>query len=346
MVDRVHMPLKPRANRANAATTAVAKTLSEGRKPDSQSALDDVLRQLDAQAEGPEQGSEGYAEFELDFELALARQLGPFFEKLPPLRLTPENIERVVKAKARGAYYLLLEGEIVYIGKSDARAGLRVRLLRHYKTLKRRKGIDWSEMKFKAVKVSSLAALDTESLLLDLYKRKAKILSRPDRPDWNFSGFGSNDTGVERDTQRVSVFDQRYPLDLNAPIRFEAEPAEKVGISLDKYLKWLAGELQFVFRRQATKTPREKSLAGVTVDFASMTANPSLRDLLLAIHRKLPDGWVLTVLRGKLVLYLNDRRTYKSPVWRLEAGQEAGAPNYSLGDIGDATLDDEEDGQD
>jgi len=301
---------------------------------DSAAAWDAVLRQLDAEAEGPESESEGFAEFELDFEQALSRQLGPFFEKLPPLRLTPENIERVVKPKARGAYYLLLGDEIVYIGKSDAMAGLRVRLLRHYKTLKRRRGIDWEHMKFKAVKVSSLAALDTESLLLSLYKKKARVLGLAERPEWNFSGFGSNDTGVERDTQRVSVFDQRYPLDLDARIDFEEPPAEMSAVPLDKYLKWLAGQFKFVFRRQTSGVPSSKALANQRVDYGAMTSGNSLSALLMAIHAKLPDGWVVTVLRGKVVLYLNDQRRYKSPLWRLEAGRPAGAPDYTLGDVG------------
>lgn len=337
-----NMPKKLKPIQAKAIGVAVAKTAFDHSVPDAPPAWDTVLRQLDAEANGPENGMLGYAEFELDFELALARQLGPFFEKLPPLELTPENVERVVNSKARGAYYLLLGHEIVYIGKSDAITGLRTRLLRHYKTLKRRRGIDWTQMRFKAVKVSSLAALDTESLLLDLYRKKAKILGLAERPEWNFSGFGSNDTGVERDTQRVSVFDQRYPLDLAARIDFDDLPAERTEIPLDKYLKWLSGQFRFVFRRQTKGIPEHKSLAKVPVDFDRMTGSQSLQGLLLAIHAKLPDGWVLTVLRGKVVLYLSDERRYKSPLWRLEAERSAGEPDYTLGDVGNPDAGNEE----
>lgn len=331
---------KGEASTSRATTARKNAPVAVGSTPEQ--VWDAVLRQLDTEVEGPEGGSRGYAEFELDFEQALARQLAPFFDKLAPLELTPENIERVVKLKARGAYYLLLHDEIVYIGKSDAKAGLRVRLLRHYKTLKRRKGIDWEQMKFKAVKVSSLAALDTETLLLDLYRRKARIQGLAERPKWNSSGFGSNDTGVERDTQRVSVFDQEYPLDLDARIEFEDEPAEKTKIPLDMYLKWLSGQFKFVFRRQTKRIPVDKSLSAKQVNFAEMTASRSLRDLLLAIHGKLPRGWVLTVLRGKLVLYVDDKRPYKSPIWRLESGELADKPDYQLGDVGDRDAANEE----
>lgn len=301
-----------------------------------------VLRRLDLAAEAPPPTAAGYAEFELDFEQALMRQLGPFIEQLPALELTRDNILRTVGEKARGVYYLILNGQLVYIGKTDAKAGLRARLLRHYKALKRRKGINWSEMKFKAVKVASLAALDTESLLLDLHKMKNSVAGGAKPPEWNNSGFGSNDTGKERDTQKVSVFDQKYPLDLDGEIDLEdAVPAGAV--SLEAYLKWLGTQLKFTFRRQDPKSipVRAVRLSDINVNPAEMTRSTTLRDLLLAIHGVLPAGWVLTVLRGKLVLYFEDGRAYKSPLWRLAAGVPAGTANYELGDVGAGTTDEE-----
>ena len=294
-----------------------------------------MLRELDLNADAPPPGAEGYAEFELDLEQALQRQLGPFFDKLPALELTPENINKVVATGARGAYYLLHSNEIVYIGKSDAKRGLKVRLLRHYKTLKRRKSIDWQQMKFKAVKVSSLAALDTESLLLELYKRKAKALGGAQRPEWNFSGFGSNDPGTERDTQRVSVFDQRYPLDLDATLELDNEAKGQEANNLAEYLKWLTPQLLFTFRRDKTVEPAT-SLERVPADFNEMTKDRSLRGLFLAIHAQLPARWVLTILRGKALLYLDDNKPYKAPLWRLAAQETPTEPDYASTDFGEA----------
>ncbi|WAC74144.1 hypothetical protein OU995_05300 [Roseateles sp. SL47] len=293
-----------------------------------------VFMAIDTAWEGPDPTAKGFAEFELDFEHALMRQLGPYFDLLAPLELTPENIESAVEAKARGAYYLLLGDRIVYIGKSDAKAGLQQRLLRHYKTLKRRKGIDWSEMKFKAVKVASLAALDTESLLLQLFQKMGEIEGSSTRPEWNQSGFGSNDPGVERDTQRVSIFDQKYPLDLDAIIDLPDIDLEDT-LSLAKYLDWLKKQLKFTFRIQKRNIPGASKLEKVQVSFPQMTQSARLKDLLLKIHQALPEGWILTVLRGKVVLYVNDERPYKSPLWRLIAcSPVSGGPNYDLGDVG------------
>lgn len=317
-------------------TSALPLTAEEGRPAawTRAQAWDQVLRTLDAQSERPPYNARGFAEFELDFEQALMRQLGPYFEHLPALELTRENIKDVVEEKARGAYYLILGDQLVYIGKSDAKAGLQARLLRHHKTLKRRKGIDWAQMKFKAVKVASLAALDTESLLLRLHELTGAAGGGDARPEWNFSGFGSNDPGVRRDTQRVSLFDQKYPLDLDTIIDFEDLPPAGV-VSLETYAKWLRKQLKFTFRLQTKHIVRAVSLGSVQVDVGQMIASNRLQDLLLKIHEVLPAGWVLTVLRGKAVLYRNDRRDYKSPLWRLESGQPAGTPNYTLGDVGD-----------
>lgn|GEM_PF-406453 len=288
-----------------------------------------VLKLIDATLEGPPPGAEGYAEFELRFENALAHQLGPFLDKLPAALLTKPNIEKI-ELRARGAYYLVLNDELVYIGKSDAKIGLRQRLLRHYSTLKCRRGVDVNSMQFKAVKIPSFSAIDCESLLLDLHRQWGEVRGVPIRPRWNFSGFGSNDPGQERDTQKVSRFDALHPLDLDATIELPGAPVvpDKAGklptLLLKNYLAWLAGALPFTFRSQRSA---ELNLA---VDFATLTKSTVLRDLLLAIQAVLPPGWTITVLRSKVLLYKNDAKAYKSPVWRLDAGSPAGAPNYVI----------------
>lgn len=297
-----------------------------------------VFQLLDATLDSPPPGRAGYAEFELEFENALAHQLGPFFEKLEAATLTLENIDKVAP-RAKGAYYLILNDKLVYIGKSDAKAGLSARLKRHYLTLKARQGIDFERMKFKAVKVASFSAIDTESLLLDLHKRWGELSGTATRPLWNFSGFGSNDTGKERDTQKISIFDRNHPLDLDAAIDLPVAPK---GISpagtlkLSDFMKWLAAAVPFTFRVQ-----KSAELAGVLVNFEDMVASKVLRELLLKIHQAIPKAWSVTVLRGKVILYKNDAAAYKSPVWRLDAGMAPPAPDYSLRDVGAAEEDEE-----
>lgn len=296
-----------------------------------------VLNGFDSEkVASPPTDSQGYAEFELDFESSLARQLGPFLDALPATALTAENILRKVPVGAKGAYYLLLDGKLVYIGKSDARIGLQARLLRHYKTLKRRRGIVWDQMTFKAVKVASFAALDTESLLLDLYHRKGEVagLSKAEcKPEWNFSGFGSNDPGRERDTQKVSLFDRKYPIDLSAVVDLDLDRPGPEPIPLTKYLDWLGKQLQFTLRYQKKGMPPNRQLKTVNVDAAELTQDATIQGLLQAVIARLPEDWVLTVLRGKVLLYYKDNKAYKSPLWQVQAGLTAAtapAPNYDL----------------
>jgi hypothetical protein len=40
------------------------------------------------------------------------------------------------------------------------------------------------------------------------------------RPAWNFSGFGSNDPGRNRENQEPAKFDTDYPVDVDRPIDF------------------------------------------------------------------------------------------------------------------------------
>lgn len=293
-----------------------------------------VLDQLDkaSQIESDRERA-GFDEFRLDFDRALARQLGPFIDRLPPQKLNPENLKKIPKG-ARGAYYLILEDSVVYIGKTDAAIGLKARLAVHYKKLKRRKHINWEGMCFKAVEVISFAALDTETILLDLYKRRAieaKLPKHQHRPEWNGSGLGSNDTGIKRDTQSVSLFDQLHPLNLDALIEFDV-PLTQKKIPLANYLDWLREELQITLRRQTKAVPLNKALTK-SVSVKTMTATPTLEGLLLAVHKFLPRGWVLTVLRGKIVLYLNDRTKYLSPLWQLKPGCPAPNPDYTLREV-------------
>ncbi|MCX7153240.1 MAG: hypothetical protein NT115_12150 [Proteobacteria bacterium] len=321
-----------KTNRNNSSVKALTETLHITK-------WEALYREIDKSVESPPASEEGYAEFALDFENALAHQLGPFFEKLKPAKLHPDTLKEIVHG-ARGAYYLLLNDELVYIGKSDAKAGLKARLHRHYDTLRCRRGIDFEQMKFKAVKIFSFSAIDTESLLLDIFSKLKKINGvKKARPAWNLSGFGSNDPGKERDTQKVSVFDQRHPLDLDAKISFDLNRhplPEGPQTTLLVYLTWLAKHLPFTFR---TDKKQLKKLGDVSVTPSALFKDQTLRQLLLKIHSKLPANWTLTVLRGKVVLYENEDAKYKSPVWVLIGKQAAGQPTYELGDVG---IDDDE----
>lgn len=309
-----------------------------------------LFREIDGKLEKPIPGSTGYAEFALDFENALAHQLAPFFEALPTANLIPSEVEQIPLA-ARGAYYLYLHDKLVYIGKSDAKAGLRVRLLRHYRTLRCRKGITSGEMRFKAVKVHSFSALDTESLLIEIFTKQGQLAAvaaqppspsqrRPkvkaEGPQWNNSGFGSNDTGKERDTQKVSRFDAAHPIDVDTVIEFQDEAALANGKTKDlrRYIEWLANELPFTFRIDKDHLAE---LEAISINSVDLVLDKTLRGLFLAVHALIPAHWSLTLLRGKAILYKGDNTKYKSPLWVLRSAEPALEPCYDLPTTGDKT---------
>ncbi|HSV47544.1 MAG TPA: GIY-YIG nuclease family protein [Ramlibacter sp.] len=289
-----------------------------------------VVADLDKQDPQPDVKAEGYATFKLGLEQAMSRQLTPFFQCLSPASLTPEVLATIPPG-ARGAYYLLLRDQVVYIGKSDAKTGLQTRLLRHYRTLRRRQNIAWQEMKFKAVEIPSFSALDSESILLDIHKLMNKAAGGSGKAsEWNNSGFGSNDTGAERDTQKVSLFDRQFPLDLDGTIDVEPElPVPSGTIPLNEYLMWLRDTVQLTFRF-SKKVPKGSELSSVSVDAAHMTTSMRFGDLLQRVHENLPADWTLVVLRGKLLLCYGPLAKYKSPLWMLRAGTTAGQPNYDM----------------
>jgi hypothetical protein len=170
--------------------------------------------------------------------------------------------------------------------------------------------------------------------LLDLNKRITRHTAGKEQyPLWNNSGFGSNDTGKERDRQKVSKFDAWHPLDLEStldllthkPPLLDAEGR----LPLNIYLKWLSANLPFTFRFEKTKA-KTKELADRSVDFEMMITSHTMKDVFLRIHAALPPLWAITILRGKVVLYRTDTRAYKSPIWRLAAEEIPPLPSYTL----------------
>ncbi|WP_151070945.1 GIY-YIG nuclease family protein [Cupriavidus oxalaticus] len=221
----------------------------------------------------------GFGTFELNLDRSLAEQLGRFFDSLETAELTLENIQRIPDG-CEGAYALYRGENLIYVGKSNARRGLKTRLARHRKKLSNRIGISPNEVRFKAAQIFSFSAFNVEALLLllareRLYKSELEVFKvenaqyrvalaehegkkpakidgstllqawketairlrkgRPKAPDLkkikppelNNSGFGSNDTGVERDTQETSKFDLAYPLDLQSMVDVFSMAAER-----------------------------------------------------------------------------------------------------------------------
>ena len=67
-----------------------------------------------------------FEELEFDLPSALLGQLVKLFEEMSEGSLDASIVQEV--EDAQGVYQLFLNGELVYIGKTDGQAGLRTRL--------------------------------------------------------------------------------------------------------------------------------------------------------------------------------------------------------------------------
>jgi len=107
---------------------------------------------------------DGFVEFEFDLPGALLARLIAVFDQMETAPLLPEYVQDI--PEAQGVYQLLLGDEVVYIGKTDAQAGLAQRLRRHAFTIRHRQNLNAADVKFKAVRVYVFTAMDLETQLI------------------------------------------------------------------------------------------------------------------------------------------------------------------------------------
>lgn len=230
---------------------------------------------------------QGFDEFELDLELAFKRDLPPFIDALEAAPLSFLNVSSI-PPKKNGVYLLLQEDKVMYVGKTDSRGGFQNRLLRHSEHVKHRCNLDPSTMFFKAIAIPVFKNADLETILIDHYGAP-----------WNNSGFGGNDPGKERDTQKPADFDLEHPIDVNVELDFLQPGLFKV----QELLKQLSSNLPYTFRYEKKRHQEE-------LDFyveVKLTGT-SMKDMLALILEGLPRGmWQATILLGRIILYRENR---------------------------------------
>jgi hypothetical protein len=234
----------------------------------------------------------GYDEFELDLTAAILEQLPPFLERISATGLHPAQLG-LIESEAQGAYLLYLGRDIVYVGKSDAECGLRMRLQRHFDRIQHRVGLDPASIKFKAARIFSFSVMDVETILIKHYQSLGKSAK------WNNSGFGSNDPGRERDTQKPSKFDQDYPLDYRRQLNI-SEEVLRARQSVYDFLRSVKQSVPFGLRFSDNKGEL-KAAKFTPIDVLSATS--SVERLLAEVIGILPGGWQATILRGYCILY-------------------------------------------
>ena len=248
----------------------------------------------------------GFREFELDLMKAVLDQLIPCLDSMDGELLTLANVESL--PEAQGIYQLIHAGNVKYIGKTDADAGLKKRLARHVLKFVNRHNIKPEDVHFKAVHIYVLTAMDVESELIKYYKSK-KI-----KPEWNGSSFGSNDPGRERETTNKPPdgFDAQFPINIDLPV--DVVPA---GTHTIHEVLWRLKEaLPYAFRYETTK---KKSSRAYRTDphpdyLSSFITVPSgevtVRQLLHQMVTSLPTGWQATAFTSHIILY-RESKIYK-----------------------------------
>jgi hypothetical protein len=118
-------------------------------------------------------------------------------------------------ADVQGVYTLFFNGKAVYVGKTDADAGFRHRLGRHFNNVSHRVGLRPREVSFKAVRVMVFTVVNVESALLRHY---AGVHGAGSSLEWQNLGFGSNDPGQNREGQAPAAFDVQYPVDIDVQL--------------------------------------------------------------------------------------------------------------------------------
>lgn len=249
----------------------------------------------------------GYVEFEFDLPEALLKRLITVFDNLPPAPLMKLNVEAI--PEEQGVYQIFLskgeKSDLVYIGKTDAAAGLRARLNRHATKIQNRLNLDPDKVMFKAVRVFVFTPVDLETQLIEHYGATSTV-------SWNGSGFGSNDPGRERDTTtyKENHFDTRFPIDINRPLSF-AVPATASAADILRALKaGLTYPIRFQGLGKGQRAPHpdlEKTRVSLN------TSLPRTAESVIAqTIQRLPAGWHATMLPSHVIIYKDDNRKFPS----------------------------------
>ncbi|POG16951.1 GIY-YIG nuclease family protein [Pseudomonas putida] len=239
----------------------------------------------------------GYVEFEFDLPGALLVRLIQILDKIEAVTLNATNLAAI--PEEQGVYQLYLDDQLVYIGKTDADAGLHKRLSRHARKIMHRVGLDPARVSFKAVRVFVFTAVDLESDLIRHYGGVKSI-------DWNGSGFGSNDPGRERDTTKVDPknFDAKFPIDIDRVLAFAIDQDETAASALAR----LKEALPYTFRYQGKGGGSRKPHPDMEATVLPAKGGPMTpREAIKTIVEHMPAGWQATALPGYIILYKEDR---------------------------------------
>ena len=248
----------------------------------------------------------GYVEYEIDIERVLRADLPRVVAEIDCAPLTAEAVGAIPEG-AKGAYVLLINGHPVYAGKTDTRHGFRNRLSRHAFTIRNRHNLDPNTIGFKAIRILVFSNFDVEAILIDSLRKADKTALR-----WNYSGFGSNDPGRNREGQEPAEFDRQYPVNIDRPLHVVAPGRH----SLLRLLVALKEHLPYDLRYETDLKPgtdnkyidyRRGHVDQREAGEVEVSDSDTTRTLLSKIMAAMPAGWRTTVFPGRVILYKEDR---------------------------------------
>lgn len=231
----------------------------------------------------------GYREFEFNLPDALLAELVSVLDNMPSAPLLTDAPQ---VPEEQGVYQLFFDNDLVYIGKTDAEAGLRGRLERHAWTVQHRQNLDPKKMSFKAVRVFVFTAMDLETQLIKHYKNVP----------WNNSGFGANDPGRNRDRTEVHPegFDAQFPIDIDKTLNLDIQMPASAADVLDA----LKTAVPYVFRFERAGRRKRAAHADLTgTQVTVSTNNVTARSTIDAVFKKIPKGWQATELPARVIIY-------------------------------------------
>lgn len=250
--------------------------------------------------------TDGFAEFEFDLPRALKAELIELLDEMETGVLQLEATSAV--PEAQGVYQLYHEDKLVYIGKTDAEAGLRTRLNRHARKILHRPSLTGT-VRFKAVRIMVFTAMDLETQLIKHYRKgDGKVAA------WNGSGFGSNDPGRERETTNKSPegFDAQHPINIDLPTEL-IQPGVMTAAAAVTALK---AALPYTLRYETLRNERGRAQRGqphsdlLATSVTIPTGPHTVRGLMQLIRAALGTEWQATAFVSHVILY-RERRDYQ-----------------------------------
>jgi hypothetical protein len=233
--------------------------------------------------------------FDFDLPGAVTEQLTQKLQQMHSSLLTEATLLELAHFQRehktnQGVYQLIYEGSVVYIGKADRNA--KIRLEEHLKKLKGRRNIQMDSLHFRCLLLPrNWSPNANESLLISHYQAAGQCR-------WNQSGFGSKDPGKERDGTEPNWFDRDYPIRTDLVCM---DISEK--LLLGQLLSTLKIQIPYYFRYKIGNAEVEKEI--------DLTGVPrTVRSILERVIQELGPDWQVSLFNSHITLY-KERRTYK-----------------------------------